>query len=231
MSSVLFHPAISIAAIVISSIAILSAIRLTVSIVKTNKIKSYEYEFIALQICNICTQSILIASETQTGTYSYVILYEWMQLFSLLSNVGITLVNIKILSIFSVLDDRITVESLKTFRSGVFVLCFLCILPQTIQSIWILVEVNMAMRKVSLITTGVWYFATVIYNNVQGCYLIYVIYRKERKLIKDKQLFCMALQMGKSLRLRFSNWNINIFNADRCTGCRGLRSSCLLQYG
>jgi hypothetical protein len=201
MPNVLDIPALSTATIILSSISIVFSIGLLISIFRSKKVKSYEHEFAALQVCNILSQILITISETQLYTQRYKILFEWMQLFSLLNNVGITLINIRILTIFYILDDRITPEFIRKFWYTVIVVCSVLTLPQLIQSIWITIEVDAIMRRIAIITTGVWYLLTAVYDGYQLIYLFYLIYGKDRKFVKDKKLVCTFVYICNSFGL------------------------------
>lgn len=195
MYNYLLFPFLSGTAIGISAVAIASSLMLTLSIVRSGKIKSYENGFIALQICNILSQILVIFAESSSK--NYLVPYEWMQLLSLLNNVGITLININILSIFSVLDYRITPERLQKFRIVVLILCSLFLMPQSIQAIWIFFGENITMSRISIITTGTWYLLTVLYDNWQLNFLLYLIYQREKALIKNEGLYCKGMIISK----------------------------------
>ena len=183
-------PSLSAMAIGISIAAIASSLFLTFSIVKSGKIKSYEYGFLALQFCNVLSQTLVIIAEMSTNE---MISYEWMQLLSLLNNVGITLININILSIFSVLDYRITLERLQKIRIAVVILCFVFLLPQSTQSIWIFYNLNSTMGTIAIISCTIWYAMAVIHDNWQMSFLLYLIYQREKELIKKEHLYCTGI--------------------------------------
>ncbi|KAJ3348104.1 hypothetical protein HDU91_006634 [Kappamyces sp. JEL0680] len=137
------------------------------------KMRRYEYIFIALQLLNLVTQSVCIVYESSTSHNDS--LFNFLQFFTDCNGFGVILVNLQTLTLFAVLDSRITPRNIRLLGSA-FALLFLVTTPIMAYVGIDYTNSDMLLRRVITAGSMIWMAVGLIYDNIQAAFFIWAVY-------------------------------------------------------
>lgn len=205
----------SITALFFAAWSLLASLLVICALFATNRLRlhSYDYIFILLQLINILTQSAVIVYETHVVHNA--LLFNSMVYLGGLNILGVVFTNLQSLTIFSVLDYRITRERIVKGRIGSVILFFLftgVALRNLIVADYNEIEIlkNDSIQTLGQIGIVFWNAVSLFYDNGQAYLLLHLL--RESKNTKRKrsaaQIACSTCQIFQNTTYIFVALNV-----------------------